>query len=692
MTSTVPKQRYLPPKDAANFRLVLKLYEQRQYKKALKTTDLILKRFPEHGETLAMKGLILTFLDNKAEGHELIKLGLRNDLSSFICWHVYGLYYRSERNFEEAAKCYIHSLKYDPDNQNILRDLGLLQGQMRNWEGLITSRKAILRQKPSVRQNWTGLAVGYHMVKNYQQAEEILTKFENTLTTSPPKENAERFEHSELLLYKNKIIYESGDVKHALEDLDLSEDNVFDKLAVLEYRALYNLELGNSAEAVKEYRKLLNRNPDNKDYYFGLEKALGVTNDLDKRKELYLALSKQYKYSDVAKSIPLGFLTGDDFKFAVRNYLTGYLSRGVPSAFVNVKPLYSDEAKTKIIDEVVLEYLDTITPATNGVSNGTTNGVKNETPTTWLWVVYYLAQHYSKLDKADIALEYIEKAIAHTPTLVELHMTKAKILKRKGDLIAASDSMNAARELDLQDRFVNTKAAKYYLRANRNEEAIAVISLFTKNDTHPNGVPDLHEMQAFWFLNEQGDYFARVGKPGLALKRYHSVKKIFDDWWGDQFDFHQYCTRRGTMRSYVDLLRWEDTLYSNPYYIKAAESAIKVYLSLVDEPKAPKSAAVSLEGLSEEEKKKALKKLKRERAKENKKTAKENATEDAKDDDPLGRKFENSPNLLEDALAFWTPIANNPEKVDFTNWGEEIEKRKSKADEKIKESANSTSV
>lgn len=28
-------------------------------------------------------------------------------------WHVYGLLYRSDKNYEEAMKCYRHALKYD---------------------------------------------------------------------------------------------------------------------------------------------------------------------------------------------------------------------------------------------------------------------------------------------------------------------------------------------------------------------------------------------------------------------------------------------------------------------------------------------------------------------------------------------------------------------------------------------------
>ena len=45
----------LPSKEQGLFRQVVKYYETKQYKKALKAADQVLKKFPDHGETLSMK-------------------------------------------------------------------------------------------------------------------------------------------------------------------------------------------------------------------------------------------------------------------------------------------------------------------------------------------------------------------------------------------------------------------------------------------------------------------------------------------------------------------------------------------------------------------------------------------------------------------------------------------------------------
>lgn len=45
----IPPKRVLPSKESALFRELLNLYETRGLKKAVKTADAILKKFPEHG-------------------------------------------------------------------------------------------------------------------------------------------------------------------------------------------------------------------------------------------------------------------------------------------------------------------------------------------------------------------------------------------------------------------------------------------------------------------------------------------------------------------------------------------------------------------------------------------------------------------------------------------------------------------
>ncbi|CAG8836060.1 15643_t:CDS:2, partial [Racocetra persica] len=147
-----------------------KHYEFKQYKKGLKATEQILKKYPEHGETLAMKGLFLNHMDKKEDAREFVRKGLRSDLKS---WHVYGLLHRSDKNYGEALKCYTQALKIDKDNMQILQDYSLLQIQMRNYEAF--------NLRPNNQRYWLGLAISYHLLENYETAERVLKIYEGTL-------------------------------------------------------------------------------------------------------------------------------------------------------------------------------------------------------------------------------------------------------------------------------------------------------------------------------------------------------------------------------------------------------------------------------------------------------------------------------------------------------------------------------
>lgn len=175
----MPSRNPLPPKENALFKRILRCYEQKQYKNGLKFAKQILSnpKFTEHGETLAMKGLTLNCLGRKEEAYEYVRRGLRNDLKSHVCWHVYGLLQRSDKKYDEAIKCYRNALKWEKDNIQILRDLFLLQIQMRDLEGYRDTRYQLLMLRPTQRASWIGYAMSFHLLEDYKNALNILETF-----------------------------------------------------------------------------------------------------------------------------------------------------------------------------------------------------------------------------------------------------------------------------------------------------------------------------------------------------------------------------------------------------------------------------------------------------------------------------------------------------------------------------------
>jgi len=256
-----------------------------------------------------MKALLLSSLGETEEAFALAKIALRNDMKSHVPWHVYGLLWRSEKNFEESIKAYKFALRLEPESQQILRDLTFLQIQTRDFPGHIQSRTQNLHARPAVRQNWTSTASAHHLAGDLAMAEKLLTAFEDTLKIPPSKTD---IEHSEAVLYKNMIIAESGDYQRAYDHLQTIKSTNLDRTAVMEYEAQYLLQLGRMKEAETAYRDLIERNSEYRAYYEGLEKALGLgKNDREALKDMYASYAQKYERLDAARRIPLDFLDGE---------------------------------------------------------------------------------------------------------------------------------------------------------------------------------------------------------------------------------------------------------------------------------------------------------------------------------------------------------------------------------------------
>ncbi|KAF2002847.1 N-alpha-acetyltransferas-like protein 15 [Amniculicola lignicola CBS 123094] len=681
----------LGSKENTLFRSVVKFYESKQYKKGLKAAEQILRKHPNHGDTQAMKALILNSQGHPEEAFALAKVALKNDMKSHVCWHVYGILWRSAKNYEEAIKAYKFALRIEPDSQNILRDLALLQMQMRDYQGYIQSRQLMMKARPQLRQNWTALAVSHHLAGDLKAAEQILVTYENTLKSPPPKTD---IEHSEAVLYKNTIIAELGETERALKHLNSIKKNNLDRTAVLEYRANYLLDLDRKEEAEKAYRVLIERNNEYRAYYEGLEKALGLERsneaDIEKLRALYDSFAEKNTRLDSARRIPLDFLQGDAFKSAADEYLQRMFKKGVPSTFPNIKALYAVPAKRETIESLVLSY--TSEKKMNGSTNGEVNG--DDSDRFDQSVLYFLAQHYNyHLSRhTEKAMEYIDRLLELNPKSVDYHQTKARIWKHIGNTKKASEAISHARELDEKDRYINTKCAKYQLRNNENENALTTMSKFTRNDTVGGPLGDLHDMQCMWFLTEDGDAYVRQCDYGLALKRFHSIADIFEVWYEDQFDFHSFSIRKGQIRAYVDMIRWEDHLRDHPFFTRAAISAVKIYLKLADNPELSNPNAKTLENLDPTERKKAQKKAKREQEKREKEEADKKAAAAKKatassgdsevkkeDPDPKGLQLAQTKEPLEASLKFLAPLLEfSPKNIEAQNLGFEVHLRRKK--------------
>jgi peptide alpha-N-acetyltransferase len=315
-------------------------------------------------------------------------------------------------------------------------------------------------------------------------------------------------------------------------------------------------------------------------------------------------------------------------------FVRKYIAKGIPSLFAELKPLYIDPKKSSVMGNVMLrfenalatsgEFPEPVAPPAPGTILSHPAPGSEGAAEALIWTRLYLSLHYDNLGDVEQALKLVDNCIEKSPSLVELHSARARILKHAGDFVGAAAAAQHARTLESSDRYLNCVATKALFKAGEVEEAERVVSLFTRDGEQAN---NLYDMQATWYEISSGEAYLARGDYGRALKRFLKVDSHFLDFVEDQFDFHQYCLRKQTMRVYVDMLRMEDDLYKHPVYAKAVQGAVAAYLQLFDNPgKSPEEVeAEKVAAMAPDEAKKYLQKKRKEEAKKLKETESANA-------------------------------------------------------------------
>lgn len=212
---------------------------------------------------------------------------------------------------------------------------------------------------------------------------------------------------------------------------------------------------------------------------------------------------------------------------------------------------------------------------------------------------------------------------------------KARILKHTGDVLQAFEAIDLARQQELSDRYLNNKCAKYAFRKDKPELALALTHLFTRGED-VNSIPDaagLHDLQCMWFELEAAESALRQGNVVFAIKNFYWVQVHVDQVREDEFDFHDYSLRKLSLTSYADMVRMEDHVYASAAFVKSAKGSVRAWLEVFDRnagvdalkkhdketQQQKKAEAASTDesqfaGMTPNEKKTAMKRIKAEKA------------------------------------------------------------------------------
>lgn len=100
------------------------------------------------------------------------------------------------------------------------------------------TRYQLFMLRPTQRASWIGFAMSYHLLGDFEVANSILDSFRTNQMKGPYD-----YEHSELLLYQNMVLAESGQYERALQHLHKFDSQILDKLAIKETSGEYYLKM-----------------------------------------------------------------------------------------------------------------------------------------------------------------------------------------------------------------------------------------------------------------------------------------------------------------------------------------------------------------------------------------------------------------------------------------------------------------
>ena len=249
--------------------------------------------------------------------------------------------------------------------------------------------------------------------------------------------------------------------------------------------------------------------------------------------------------------VGLRHLHGNLFKEYLEQYLRPLLIKGVPSVMMDLREFYKVPEKIEIIGQYLLgciasmEQEMTLRPGDE----------EEQDPTVQLWLYYYMAQHCMFLNNLNEALEFVDKAIEHTPTLLELYTLKGTIFQKQGDRTRAAVLYEEARNLDKADRAINAQSAMMTLKTGDVERGTTIMDIFVKDCGYDVSI---HDNQTMWFEHMCGRAHYQNGNYRQALKELKYTQLHAEHMVQDHYDYYQYMFRKFTLKSFEDLLKFAD--------------------------------------------------------------------------------------------------------------------------------------
>jgi len=534
---------------------------------------------------LALKGLSELGLGDKVLAEKLIKESLKLGMKNSKVWHFYALFHKEQKNYAQAVKCYTFANKYEPDNLTIIKDLSNLLLYLGRFEDFSKYSMNCVTTKSSLSINWVQYSLAEFFLGNYEKAlhliESVIKNFEDTM---------KKQEFHEVISFKANILYKLNKYEECIETLEKELDKrCVDKISFYEKIINCCVKLNNVEKGINYCKISLKINPENVFTYlnyFNLkvpninlnkdEDLFTLEENKEERKKIYEILTKEIEPEltkvKITEKLKLGITFGEEFKKLFSLYFLKSIKYNLPSFFNNIKFIYQfpqQKSKIQIIQDLITLNI-TEMESHNSVSKEILELNKENNnlniPPVFIWIYYFASQHYDILGESEKALEYINKAIKSTPSVVEFFMVKSKILKHNLLFEEAALAMGKAKDLDLSDRYLNAKHAKAVVRKGDVDESANIMMEFVKN---PLFEENMLRYQCLWYKLETGMTYLKQGKLLMAHRMFKGVLDNFKEMFEDQNDFYNYSLRRYMLNDFYNLINYMRRMYKNKIVISS---------------------------------------------------------------------------------------------------------------------------
>ena len=501
-------------------------------------------------------------------------------------WHFYALFHKEQKNYAQAVKSYTFAHKYEPDNINIIKDLSYLLLFLGRFEDFSKFSLECVTCRSNLSLSWAQYSLSEYLLGNYEKSlfliNSLIKSFEDTM---------KKQEYHEVILFKANILYKYNKFEECIDILEKELENkrCVDKITFYEKIINSCVKIGNMEKGIKYCKLALKINPENvSNYlnYFNLkikninlnkyEDLFLLEENSEERKNIYEILTKEIEPElnrvKINEKIKLGIAFGDEFKKLFSNYFLKSIKNNLPSFFNNIKFIYQypqQKRKIPIIEEIVSSNITQI-ESNNSLSQEILGLNKDNAnlsiPSVFIWIYYFASQHYDILGESEKALEYINKAIKSTPSVVEFFMIKSKILKHNLLFEEAAMAMGKAKDLDLSDRYLNAKHAKAVVRNGDVDESAKIMMEFVKN---PLLEENMLRYQCLWFKIESGMAYLKQGKLLLAHRMFKGILDNFKEMFEDQIDFYNYSLRRYMLNDFYNFIIYTRNMFKNKIVVSS---------------------------------------------------------------------------------------------------------------------------